>query len=81
MGIVIPNHQANIIAEVFVTNFICTHDGIPKTITTDQGTDFLSKIFTELCKLLQINKSNTISFQPQTNGSLERSHRILPENI
>jgi len=28
MGIALPNHQANTIAEAFVTNFVCTH-GIP----------------------------------------------------
>ncbi|KAL4083052.1 hypothetical protein QTP88_028382 [Uroleucon formosanum] len=80
MGIALPNHQANTIAEAFVTNFVCTH-GIPQTILTDQGTDFLSKIFTEVCKLLQINKINTSPFHPQTNGSLERSHRTLTEYL
>lgn len=76
MGIALPNHQANTIAEAFVTNFVCTH-GIPQTILNDQGTDFLNKIFTEVCKLLQINKINTSPFHPQTNGSLERSHKTL----
>ncbi|KAL4085097.1 hypothetical protein QTP88_027389 [Uroleucon formosanum] len=80
MGIALPNHQANTIAEAFVTNFVCTH-GIPQTILTDQGTDFLSKIFTKVCKLLQINKINTSPFHPQTNGSLERSHRTLTEYL
>jgi len=41
MGIPLLNHQANTIAEAFVINFVCTH-GIPKTILTDQGTEFLS---------------------------------------
>ncbi len=80
MGIALPNHQTNTIAEAFVTNFVCTH-GIPQIILTDQGTDFLSKIFTEVCNLLQINKINTSPFHPQTNGSLERSHRTLTEYL
>ncbi|KAF0736573.1 igE-binding protein-like, partial [Aphis craccivora] len=46
MGIALPNHQFNTIAEAFVTNFVCTH-GIPQTILTDQSTDFLSKILNE----------------------------------
>ena len=49
MGIPLPNHQANTIAEAFVVNIVCTH-GIPKMILTDKGNDFLSKIFTEACK-------------------------------
>ncbi len=48
---------------------------------TDQGTDFLSKTFTEVCKLLKINKVNTSPFRPQTNGGLERSHRTLAEYL
>ncbi|KAF0687256.1 igE-binding protein-like, partial [Aphis craccivora] len=44
------------VAEAFVIHFVCVH-GILGTILTDQGTDFLSKIFTEVCKLLKINKT------------------------
>lgn len=80
MGIPIPNHQANTISEAFVVHFVCMH-GIPDTILTDQGTEFLSKIFTEVCKLLEIKKLNTSPFHPQTNGSLERSHRTLAEYL
>jgi len=56
LGVPIHNHQANTVAEAFVVHFVCVH-GIPGTILTDQGTDFLSKTFTEVCKLLKINKS------------------------
>uniref|UniRef100_A0A2S2P9I8 Retrovirus-related Pol polyprotein n=1 Tax=Schizaphis graminum TaxID=13262 RepID=A0A2S2P9I8_SCHGA len=75
-----PNHQANMVAEAFVIHFVCVH-GIPETILTDQGTDFLSKTFTEVCKLLKINKVNTSPFRPQINGGLERSHRTLAEYL
>ncbi|KAF0737726.1 igE-binding protein-like, partial [Aphis craccivora] len=37
--------------------------------------------FTEVCKLLKINKVNTSPFRPQTNGGLERSHRTLAEYL
>uniref|UniRef100_A0A2H8THY5 RNA-directed DNA polymerase n=1 Tax=Melanaphis sacchari TaxID=742174 RepID=A0A2H8THY5_9HEMI len=80
LGVPIPNHQANTVAEAFVIHFVCVH-GIPGTILTDQGTDFLSKTFTEVCKLLKINKINTSPFRPQTNGGLERSHRTLAEYL
>ena len=80
LGIPLPNHQANTVAEAFVIHFVCIH-GIPDTILTDQGTDFLSKTFTEVCKLLKINKINTSPFHPQTNGALERSHRTLVEYL
>jgi len=80
IGVPIPNHQENTVAEAFVIHFVCVH-GIPGTILTDQGTDFLGKTFTEGSKLLKINKVNTSPFRPQTNGGLERSHRTLTKYL
>ena len=54
LGVPLPNHQANTVAEAFVIHFVCQH-GLPQSILTDQGTEFLSDIFTEVCKLLKIN--------------------------
>jgi len=65
MGTPLPNHQAITLAEAFVTHFVCTH-GITQTIWTDQGTDFLRKIFIKAHKSLQINKINTSPFHSQT---------------
>jgi len=80
LGVPIPNHQANTVAEAFVIHLVCVH-GFPGTILTDQGTDFLSKTFTEVCKLLKINKIKTSPFRPQSNGALEKIHRILAEYL
>jgi hypothetical protein len=60
----LPNHTANTIAKAFVEHFV-GHHGIPKSIVTDQGPDFLSKIFTACCKLLKIKKFNTTAYHPQ----------------
>lgn len=76
----LADHTANTIAKAFVENFVC-HHGIPKAIVTDQGPDFMSKIFTACCKLLQIKKINTTAYHPQSNGALERSHRTLAEYL
>jgi transposase InsO family protein len=57
-------------------NFVCTY-GIPSSILTDCGTNFLSDIFKKMCKLLDIDKSKTTPWHPQTNGFLERSHKTL----
>lgn len=79
-AIPLADHTANTIAKAFVENFIC-HHGIPKAIVTDQGPDFMSRIFTACCKLLQIKKINTTAYHPQANGALERSHRTLAEYL
>ena len=79
LGVPIPDQKANTVAEAFVTHFVCVH-GIPGTILTDQGTNFLSKTFAEVCKLLKIEKVNTSPFRPQGNP-VERAHRTLAEYL
>jgi len=54
-AISIPNQEATTVAREFVTKIICEH-GIPETVLTDQGTNFLSEILKNVCKLLKINK-------------------------
>jgi len=49
-AIPIPNQEANTISKEFVTKIILEH-GIPEKILTDQGTNFLSEIFKNTCKL------------------------------
>uniref|UniRef100_A0A2S2NNZ3 RNA-directed DNA polymerase n=1 Tax=Schizaphis graminum TaxID=13262 RepID=A0A2S2NNZ3_SCHGA len=75
-----PNHEANTVAKFFVTQFVCLH-GLPQSLVTDCGTEFLSKVFKEVCQLLKIKQTSTSPYHPQSNGSLERSHRTLAEYL
>jgi len=68
------------VAKEFVTKIICEH-GIPEIVLTDQGTNFLSEIFKNVCKLLKIAKVQTTAYHPESNGALERSHRTLSEYL
>ena len=75
------NHkEANIIAHHFVTSFVCTH-GMPQNLISDQGTEFLTKIFSEIYKLIGVKRISTSPYHPQANGALERSHRTLGEYL
>jgi hypothetical protein len=74
------NHEANTVAHHFVTQFVCLH-GLPQSLVTDCGTEFLSKVFKEVCNLLKIKQTSTTPYHPQSNGSLERSHRTLGEYL
>jgi len=75
-----PNHEANTVAKFFVTQFVCLH-GLPQSLVTDCVTEFLSKVFKEVCQLLKIKQTSTSPYHPQSNGSLERSHRTLAEYL
>ena len=72
----LPNQEAVTIAEKLVTEFVCRF-GAPMQILTDQGRQFESKLFAEICTLLDIDKTRTSSFHPQTNGLVERFNRTL----
>jgi len=72
------NHEA--VAYHFVSSCVCLH-GIPSMLVSDQGTEFLSKVLAETCKLLKIKKCNTSPYHLQANRALERSHRILGEYL
>ena len=41
-------------------------------IHSDQGRDFESHLFTEMCRLLDIEKTKTCPYRPQSNGMIER---------
>jgi len=50
-------------------------------IHTEQGCNFLSDLFANVCKLLSIKRIKTTSYHPQSNGALERTHRVLVEYL
>lgn len=64
------------VAQTFVECFVCIY-GIPNSVLTDCGTNFLSDVFKNICKLLDIEKSKTTPCHPQTNRFIERSHKTL----
>lgn len=78
--VAVPDQETRTIAEAFVERIICRFS-LPNRLITDRGTNFESKIFRETCKLLKIKKESTTSYHPQSNGSLERSHRPLADYL
>ena len=51
--------------------------GLPEQIHTDQGAQFESRLFTELCHLWGVKKTHTSPYHPQSNGVVERNNRTL----
>ena len=62
--------------EILIHNWI-SRFGVPHTITSDRGPQFISKIWNEMCRILGIKLDRTTSYHPQHNGKIERMHRTL----
>lgn len=70
------DQEAATVAKLLVDRVICVH-GCPIQILTDQGANFESELFRELCKRLNIDKIRTTAYRPQTNGNIERFHATM----
>jgi len=49
----------------------------PTQLLSDRGAEFEGSVMTEVCRLMEIDKIRTTSYNPSTNGALERVHRTL----
>jgi hypothetical protein len=61
----------------FITKHIIHRFGIPQTLTTDQGTSFMSKEVREFAELYRIKLLNSSPYYAQANGQVESSNRTL----
>ena len=52
-----------------------------RQILTDQCKQFESKLFQEICRLLDSDKKRSTSFHPQTNGIQERFNRTIEDML
>ena len=66
--------------QVILNEVICRY-GCPLSFHTDQGRNFQSKIFAELCKLLKIRKTRTSPRNPKGNGQTECFNKTLVNMI
>ena len=70
------NMETSTIAKIIMDEVI-SRFGTPGTIHSDQGRQFESNLFREFCKLLQIDKTRTTPYHPQSDGMVERFNKTL----
>ena len=75
-AIPLPDQRAETTADALLKHWICRF-GCPHSIHTDQGRNFESDLFQQLMRRLEINKTRTTSFHPQSNAVIERMNRTL----
>jgi transposase InsO family protein len=68
--------DARSVAEGFFEYFVTRH-GVPLTILTDLGSNFMSDFWARLMRRLGIRHVHTTAYHPQTNGITERFNRYL----
>jgi transposase InsO family protein len=76
----IPDIEAKTVAEKLVTEFICRY-GVPVQIHTDQGSQFTSALFQEMCKILHIDKTRNSPFHPQSSGLVEKLNGTIEDML
>ena len=86
-----PDQTALTIAKLFVEQIISchglfveqiiSHHEVPVQLLSDCGAAFLSYLLTEICKLMGVEKLNTTTYHPQTDGLAERFNRTLTDML
>jgi len=74
------NQEACTVAEILVREVVC-HFGVPLLIHSNQGRNFQSVLFAEMCWLLGIKKTRTTPYHPQSDRMVERFNRTLEAQL
>ena len=76
----IRNKTAEEVAVTFFNGFICRH-GVPEVLVSDNGREFVNRMFEGLSSLMKIKKVNIQPYRPEANGVCERANRKILEAL
>ena len=71
-----PDQKAQRIA-CLLAEEVVTFCGVPDGVLSDRGTNLLSHLVQDVCRLLGIKKLNTTAHHPQCDGMVERLNSTL----
>jgi transposase InsO family protein len=66
----------NILVRAWIKRYGC-----PREIHSDQGRQYESSLFQEVCKLLVIQKCRTTPVHPRSDGMIERMNRTVQDML
>ena len=78
--IALPDIKAEQVAICLVDRIVCVH-GPPSYLHSDRGTNYISAIAKETCKILNIKKTETTSWHPHCNGQSERTMATIKKEL
>ena len=68
--------DAEAFAELFIREVFRLH-GLPQTVTSDRGPQFVAAFWKCLCKRLDIQPRLSSPYHPQTDGQTERLNAVM----
>ena len=72
----LPDQEPESTARILVFEFLACY-GVPLSVHTDQGQNFESQLFTQICALFEITKTRTTLYHPASNRQVERFNWTL----
>ena len=75
-----PNMEAETVVKLIVEEVI-TRFGMPAYIHSDQGRQYESNLFHEMCRVLNIKKTRTTPYHPQSDGMVEKFNGTLAKML
>lgn len=72
--------EARYAARLFL-HHVWKHHGLPKTIVSDRGTQFTSRLWQRLCQRLRISLKLSTAYHPETDGQSENSNQGLEQYL
>ncbi len=81
-SILVPlkDKTATTVATALIDNVFCPFN-TPKTLLSDNGTEFNNGIFSVICKQFDIKKTNIVAYHPTSNGLVERQNRKILSHL
>ena len=76
----VPDQKATSLARLLAEEVIPLF-GVPESLLSDRGTNLLSHLMLDLCKMLGIKKLNTTAYHPECDGMVERFNRTLKSSL
>jgi transposase InsO family protein len=73
-------HSTVTLAKLYFERILSLH-GVPRTIVSDRGPQFVSKFWMELHKSLGTKVIHSSAYHPQTSGQTERVNQILEDML
>jgi transposase InsO family protein len=79
-AVAIPDKKASTVVRVMKEKTIALH-GIPATLLSDEGSEFLSRLVTETCKVYGVTKVFSADYHSRGHGMVGRLNRTIEDRL